>query len=357
MNHFNKLFRWEREEKEKLVENKYWNSIGSIFFVKMVRTNRTEESLVFTTSIQPHYDISTTRDLIVLIIVAVLIITINGLITISFLLVKKLRQRPANIMICSQACTDLFNGIVYIPNYLICTKISLELRLFLASYMLCLSLFNLLIISIDRYLALAKPFLHRRYIDVNRTTRMIALVWTIPLVIILIPLTWWFCDLQTKTKATNVYICTLWILLLVLVLSMTVLYTLATKRARKTIKSRRTLLGQKTDKATTLARKELRVAHLFGLLLFFFAAAYLPILYINFCFMIGMGKYVPLVMETISLYLLTFNSVLNPVLCILLKRDYLKAIKKIFLHQHKLDNHTMSLTSQNSTKDESFSRN
>ena len=45
--------------------------------------------------------------------------------------------------------------------------------------------------------------------------------------------------------------------------------------------------------AAMLAQKELRVVHLFGLLLFFFLMAYLPILYINFCIIIGAYAWVP----------------------------------------------------------------
>ena len=116
------------------------------------------------TTIQ-HVD-ATTRDMIILIVLAVLIILINSLIALSFVLVKKLRRRPANMMICSQACTDLFTGVVYIPCSLARTPTSRTLVDFFTCYMLYLSLFNLLLISIDRYLALCKPFLHRRYVYV-----------------------------------------------------------------------------------------------------------------------------------------------------------------------------------------------
>ena len=58
-----------------------------------------------TTTSQPTSNETTPRDLVMLIILAVLIIFINGLITLSFLLVKKLRHRPANIMICRYVYT------------------------------------------------------------------------------------------------------------------------------------------------------------------------------------------------------------------------------------------------------------
>ena len=68
------------------------------------------------------------RDLVVLVILGVMITVINGLIVISFLIRRKLRKRPANIMICSQACTDLFTALVYIPVKLVDNETTYTLR-------------------------------------------------------------------------------------------------------------------------------------------------------------------------------------------------------------------------------------
>ena len=133
----------------------------------------------------------------------------------------------------------------------------------------------------------------------------------------------------------KIYVSTIWLLMLILVGSMSVLYVYASKGAKRTIQrqSRRASFQNNRFKARAqvLARKELRVVNLFGLLLFFFVAAYLPILYINFCDIISRPLWVPAVLLPISLYLLIVNSVLNPILCIMLKKDYLYAIKKIFM--------------------------
>ena len=274
-------------------------------------------------------DAAHTRDMVVLTILGVMIAAINGLILISFLMRPHLRKRPANIMICSQACTDLFTGLVYVPVYL--TK-SEGMVNFLNIYMLYLSLFNLAIISVDRYLAMNRPFIHRRLINVNRTLKMIVGVWVCPLVLALIPLS--FLHMSVYFRAMKIYISIVWLLMLVLVVSMSVLYIYASKGAKRTIQSRRTSFQNSRVKvrAQLLARKELRVVNLFGLLLFFFVGAYLPILYINFCWLIGIQF--PPVMLPISLYLLIVNSVLNPILCIMLKKDFLYAIKKIILTRY-----------------------
>ena len=277
------------------------------------------------------HDHSSTRDLVVLAILGVTITVINGLILISFVMRRKLRRRPANIMICSQACTDLFTALVYIPVYLTQEESTI---MFLNCYMLYLSLFSLAIISIDRYLATNRPFIHRRFINVSRTIKLVALVWICPLALTLIPFTWVYeKDTAVLLRSWKIYISTIWLLMLVLVVSMSVLYIHVSRSAKRTIQRRRTSSQNNRFKARAqlLARKELRVIHLFGLLLSFFVGAYFPILYINFCLIIEKPEYIPPEIIPMSLYLLIFNSVLNPIICIMLKKDYLFAIKQIFL--------------------------
>ena len=271
-----------------------------------------------------------TRDWVVLIPLGVMITGINGLIVLAFLMRQNLRRRPANIMICSQACTDLFSAFVYIPVYLVQNEATSILRLFLNCYMLYLSLFNLSMISMDRYLAMNKPFIHRRIINVKRTIKMIIGVWVCPLGLTMVPLFWWFEAEAVRDKATRIYVFVIWFLLLLMVTPMSVMYILATRGAKCNIKSRRaSLRGRLKEHATLLAHKEVRAVHLFGLLLFFFVAAYLPILYINFCWFIGAPEYAPPIVEVISLYLLIMNSIINPIICIMLKKDYLLTIKRI----------------------------
>ena len=270
---------------------------------------------------------------IILSILGVTIVIISSIIIISFMIRRKLRKRPASIMICNQACTDLFAALVYIP--LNVSHYNGDAQEYLNIYMIYVSLFNLSIICVDRYLATNKPFVHRRLITVDFTKKLVCLVWTAPLVITLIPLTWWFGDVDTKNEATQYYVDIMWSLLLTLVITMTVLYVLATKGAKEVIHKQGSpslLRTAYARRASVIAKKELRVVHLFGLLLFFFGAAYLPILYINFCLIIRRPDYVPFQMELLSRYFLVANNALNPILCVMLTRDYFFTVKSIIRH-------------------------
>ena len=270
------------------------------------------------------------RDAAILIVIGSFITWVNLLIILAFALSKRLRRRAANIMIFSQACSDLFTGVVFVPAHLIEKHQHTNHTLsFLVCYMLFLSLFNLLALSTDRYLALSRPFLHHRILDVSRTVKLIIFIWIAPLILTVVPLAWWFHE--NMAQAQKIYLSIVWLFMLVLVIAMTVLYSFVTYKARRTIKRKRhSTMGHGAEsKMATLARKELRVIHLFGLLLFFFTATYLPILYMNLCDLIGYPELIPQVVEVAGFYFLFLNSIVNPVLCIYLKRDYFQVITNL----------------------------
>ena len=258
----------------------------------------------------------------ILLTLSVTILIENGCIILAFLKDKELRKRSANILVFSQATADYFTGLIFIPTYLIEKSLKTKhVTPFFICYMLFISLLNLFALALDRFLALRKPFLHHRMMSSTRTIKVLVTIWVIPLFLSLLPLCWWFESDQVKRKAFNIYLSVGWSLMLLLVLTMTVMYVFVTKAARRTIRQRKLSLQAKS-KTAKLAKKELRVAHLFGWLLFFFVIAYFPILYINLCDIIGKKNLVPRSLETVSFYFLILNSVVNPLLCISLKKDY-----------------------------------
>ena len=272
-----------------------------------------------------------TRDLIMLPICAIVIIFLNLLVVGAFASDKKFRRRPANVLICSQAMIDFLIGILFIPIYLIETYLNKRIFLnYLIYYILFISLINLLALSADRYLALSMPFFHHRAVDKRRTIRLLIIVWTAPLFLTLIPLFWEFKPSKIRKKYTDTYLTISWAFMLKLVLVMTILYLFIVISARKTIRRKRLSIEKKSfTKKIELARKEVRVIHLFGLLLFFFVAAYMPILYMNFCDIIERKDCIPPFMEMLSTYSLILNSLVNPVLCIYLKQDYSHVIMTV----------------------------
>ncbi|XP_012556274.2 adenosine receptor A3 isoform X2 [Hydra vulgaris] len=291
-----------------------------------------------------------TRELIILPICALVIVLLNLLVVGAFVYEKKLRRRPANVLIFSQAMIDFVIGTLFIPFHIIEKHYKTEIILnYLIYYILFISLFNLLALSADRYLALSMPFFHYRVVDKRRTVRLLIIVWIVPLFLTLIPLCWEFKFTETKSKYTKTYLTISWAFMLILVLLMTILYLFIVIRARKTIRKKRLSIEKKSfKKKVELERKELRVIHLFGLLLFFFVAAYIPILYMNYYVIIDMINSIPPIVEILSIYSLILNSLVNPVLCIYLKQDYSQVILTII--QFKVGFIIRSTSKSSSTK-------
>lgn len=305
---------------------------------------------------------------VILVILSSTVIILNGFLIVLFIADRKLRKQPANILICSQVCADLYTGIIFLPLYVIKNSHLDAVEPFLSCYMLFVQLFSLLALSIDRYLAFIKPFLHHKLMDRRYIRKIVTCVWSIPLLFTVIPLFWWFEERELKGFLQRIYVGTIWSIILVIVLIVTLLYIIITKHTRQSIRGRmstastqmclfqansphpnrrgktkykkRNLAFRRSRhrspqterehlKAVRLARKELRVVHLFALLLASLVAAYSPILYINiFVHMLRKPMFISSSLICISLYSLILNSLVTPILCIMLKKDFVKAIKK-----------------------------
>lgn len=304
-----------------------------------------------TNATKPVTDSTYKRDAIIMVLGSLAIIAVNLLILIAFSTSSKLRRRSANVLIFSQASSDLFTGLVFVPAHLLerYYRVSYTAGYF-TCYMLFLSLFNLLALSTDRYLALSRPFLHYRIMDVSRAIKVIFVIWSIPFVLTIIPLTWEReNDEKYRKKANAIYLSIAWLLMLILVVAMTILYIFVTIKARKTIRTKRVSTGRRqSTKVADLAKKELRVIHLFGSLLSLFVATYLPILYMNMCDLLDRIDWIPPILEQLALYFLLFNSIANPVVCICLKKDYYQDINSILRCRSRKQSHWDSNATRNS---------
>ena len=316
------------------------------------------------------------------------IVTINLLIAILFLTKKELRRKPANAMICSQACADIYKGAVFIPLCLVQTRLAQNIAPFMNGYMLYLETFHVCAMSLERYLAIIKPLMHYKIMHRAYMNKFVALVWLLPLTMVIIPMAWWKGPRAAwKETAQKMYMCAQWCIIFLIVFTVTVLYIFIIKRTRICIRRRwrsknvsRPLLvaaglpipdevckeqcvtttlcilpvgvvedSQITtdNKWTRVRRKistsfkmeepvklrlksELRVVYLFGLLLFFLVAAYAPILYMNILILlVGKPERISDRLICVSVHSLILNSLVTPVLCLLLKKDYLDAFKRL----------------------------
>ena len=274
-----------------------------------------------------------------LIIIGIIILTENALVFLAFATNPKLRKKQSNILVCSQAVIDFLVGSMLIPWIEAETHSQSDLHsIYPICYILFLSLGNLLCLAVDRYLALIKPLQHHLLMSVSRTKRILLVTWVTPLFLTMIQILWHTAEKQTKLLANIIYLGILWSVMLLMCTIMIFMYIKVYQTAANQIRIRQQRIRSHhnyADSQITTTRRELRVAHLFGLLLFFFILAYLPILYLNFLNMMQFAgaiddprDFIPTSLYEAPLYSLAINSVVNPVLCLLLKKDYQLIIKR-----------------------------
>ncbi|XP_058249099.1 trace amine-associated receptor 13c-like [Hemibagrus wyckioides] len=112
---------------------------------------------------------------------AVVLLTVCGnlLVIISVLHFKQLHT-PTNMLVLSLAVSDFFVGALVMPSMLIwtnesCWNFGTDFCMFFmitASFLMTLSIYNIVLIAVDRYLALSNPFFYMNRVSV-RITRVV----------------------------------------------------------------------------------------------------------------------------------------------------------------------------------------
>ncbi|XP_035287221.1 trace amine-associated receptor 13c-like [Anguilla anguilla] len=113
----------------------------------------------------------------------------NLLVIISICHFKQL-QTPTNFLVLSLAMVDFLVGVIVMPVYFLtwidqwrCFDILYCITFKLAAYCFtCISVYNVALIGLDRYLALSNPFYYSMKMTVNVTLRMIAILWLYSLI-------------------------------------------------------------------------------------------------------------------------------------------------------------------------------
>ncbi|XP_028405870.1 D(2)-like dopamine receptor [Dendronephthya gigantea] len=139
-----------------------------------------------------------------LIIMAVVIFIENITVCALFAANQKLRI-TTNVFVISLAISDLFVAVLFVPVYL-ATPVSHQANLYVVTFLLFTSLFNLCGVTYDRYHAILQPLTYRAVFTSWRIALLLFAIWFLPILLILLPATWSGEDLKTRKTIDRVYL-------------------------------------------------------------------------------------------------------------------------------------------------------
>ncbi|XP_059184658.1 trace amine-associated receptor 13c-like, partial [Centropristis striata] len=252
---------------------------------------------------------------------------------------------PTNILLLSLAVSDFLVGLLLMPanavkrtHCWLFGDLLCSLYRFVINIILSASVVNMVLISVDRYLAIFDPLHYTTRITVNRVRVCVCLLWFCSVAsnsyyfnLLLIQqqenTSYCYGDCLVLLHEVSAYL-ELVLNLIVPVTAIIVLYTrvfvVAVSQARA-MRSHITAVTKQISVTKTAKKSELKAARTLGVLVVVFLICFMP----NYFASMGGIDYMSYSTLAFILYLYYFNSCLNPVIYALFYPWFRKAVKLI----------------------------
>ncbi|XP_022805141.1 D(4) dopamine receptor-like [Stylophora pistillata] len=237
---------------------------------------------------------------------------------------KKLRTMT-NYLVLSLSVSDLMIAVVFVPVYIIDHYAKTVIAGYFVAFVLLATVFNLCGVTYERYIALTRPFRYRAIINNQNVSLIIGISWILPLIISLLPLAWNTDASSTIHKAYLAII--LATCIFIPSTTMVCVYMSLLRVVHRFVirNKKRTCNGNNTGYR---AGNEEKAARVFAIVLLMFLVCWLPLIYINICLITDQRQLLSNELIIISFYTLVLNSILDPVIFALYKKDFRDTLKK-----------------------------
>ncbi|XP_055041378.2 adenosine A2c receptor [Misgurnus anguillicaudatus] len=278
-------------------------------------------------------------------VIALLSAVGNVLVCVAVGLNRKL-QTVTNYFLVSLAIADICVGTLAIPCAIMTDlgipQNNLYLCLLMLSVLIMLtqsSIFSLLVVAVERYVAIFMPFQYHRLMTPRNAVLILCVTWTLAFLIGLVPLMGWhktppesgYCFFVFVVDMTymvyfNFFGCVLIPLLVMFLIYAQIFVTV--KRQMRRIAAER---GGATNEGTAKMKKEMKMATSLFLVLFLFTVCWIPLHIINCFLLLCPSCPVPLPLLLTAIILSHANSAVNPFLYAYKMKTFRKAFKAIFM--------------------------
>ncbi|XP_068199358.1 adenosine A2c receptor [Antennarius striatus] len=272
----------------------------------------------------------------------------NSLVCAAVGLNRKLRT-VTNYFLVSLAVADICVGVIAIP-FAILTDMGLPRHnLYLCLLMLSVlimftqsSIFSLLAVAVDRYVAIFKPLRYQVLMTSRNAVLVILTTWLLAFLIGLVPLMGWhktppdssycfFVMVMDMTYMVSFMFFTWLIIPLVIMFLIYAQIFVAVKRQLKRTASEQSGREQRQMKVVANMRREMRMATSLFLVLFIFTICWIPLHIINCFLLLCPHCPVPLELLLASIILSHANSAVNPFLYAYTMTAFKDTFKEIVL--------------------------
>ncbi|XP_015241322.1 PREDICTED: adenosine receptor A2b [Cyprinodon variegatus] len=312
--------------------------------------------------------------IVIEVVIAVLSISGNVLVCWAVAINSTLKNATYYFLV-SLAVADILVGCLAIP-FAIIISLGLHLNfygcLFLACFVLVLtqsSIFSLLAIAIDRYLAVKIPLRYKELMTGKVAREIIAILWILSFVIGLIPFFGWnMKDSQCKNESFNYtkgcpclfekvvdmkymvyfnfFVCVLVPLLIMLVIYVKI-FTVARKQLRQ-IELK--CVGNGDSQNQGLLQKEIRAAKSLSIIVGLFALCWLPVHILNCLTLFYSGLQRPDLVMYVAIILSHANSAVNPIIYAYRIQDFRNTFRKILAKHFLCHKEELYLSSNGSRR-------
>ena len=266
------------------------------------------------------------------------IFSANGLL--GYLIIKAQRlHHSANWFILSLAVSDFLSGLFVIPSCMICNlwlSCNDDVRFILLDLVVYVSIANVSVMSLDRLAAVEFPLRYQCMVA-PRFKLWILFAWLVPVVVSVVPLSWMFAEAgSTIAKINKVFRAVQLVVfeLLPCVIMVIVhgrIFIIRRKHSRQ-IQHQRTQLNLETQfSSESVSRSNFRTEKSVGViafLVFFFVLCWVFSLVLTSCKYFEICKVSQEALIASSL-LVFINPAVNPLICLFLKTDIRKELRKL----------------------------
>lgn len=270
-------------------------------------------------------------------VVGCAVVISNALVCVLFGRYRALRT-ITNTFIVSLAISDLMVATVFLPTFLA----NLTVTPYIIAYILLAYLFNFCGITWDRFQAVINPLKYRSRVTRTIVYKILALVWTIPLLLAIIPIFWEYRE-DIKLSAERIYQGVLISIVTICTILICWAYSKIFRETRRQVKmmiemsetnlrieNEKKQVRQPSRKRVANITTEVKVAKVFALVGGTFGVCWLPLIIINVFGVFGFPELIPDAFLQVSLYSLVGNALADPLIYSFYKADYRRAFVKFF---------------------------